>query len=294
ICNCHYRIMLLLYKLKAGLILLPGTTSIQVGETVTLTCSVEGSSGWTYYLFRQNYGALKTSESSGSFRISKGVSNRVTVNVDTRWSQFFYGETVTVRCDIQGGGDADWVYEWRTPQRTWTSTSKDKYWTVSAFPGDYMCQARSKSDWYSSTNWSENLKMMVSAKPTAQLSTETNEIPAGGSVTLSCSVKSSFGWIYYWYRDGSSEPLNTQDADFQTAGSIRVSKGGVYWCRGGRGDPVYYTEYSHSLLGPLVSAISSVVLCVDGEPRGNIKPGFDCCLSFGNSDCVPRGTPHNH
>ncbi|XP_030286106.1 putative high affinity immunoglobulin gamma Fc receptor IC [Sparus aurata] len=28
------------------------------------------------------------------------------------------------------------------------------------------------------------------------------------------------------------------------SGPIRVSHGGVYWCRGGRGEPVYYTEYS--------------------------------------------------
>uniref|UniRef100_A0A665WVZ9 Ig-like domain-containing protein n=1 Tax=Echeneis naucrates TaxID=173247 RepID=A0A665WVZ9_ECHNA len=81
----------------------------------------------------------------------------------------------------------------------------------------------------------------------ASLTADQTEIPAGGSVTLSCSVKSSSGWIYYWYRDASSEPLNKQDADFQTAGSIRVSKEGVYRCRGGRGDPVYYTEYSHSV-----------------------------------------------
>uniref|UniRef100_A0A671UJ10 Ig-like domain-containing protein n=1 Tax=Sparus aurata TaxID=8175 RepID=A0A671UJ10_SPAAU len=28
---------------------------------------------------------------------------------------------------------------------------------------------------------------------------------------------------------------------------IEVSEGGVYWCRGGRGEPVYYTEYSDSV-----------------------------------------------
>ncbi|XP_047466455.1 high affinity immunoglobulin gamma Fc receptor IB-like, partial [Mugil cephalus] len=28
---------------------------------------------------------------------------------------------------------------------------------------------------------------------------------------------------------------------------MRVSQEGLYWCRGGRGDPVYYTEYSDSV-----------------------------------------------
>ncbi|XP_036967015.1 uncharacterized protein LOC119026664 [Acanthopagrus latus] len=57
-----------------------------------------------------------------------------------------------------------------------------------------------------------------------------------------CSVKpSSSGWKYFWYRgEKTSEPLSSQ----LSAGPIRVSEGGVYWCRGGRGDPVYYTEYS--------------------------------------------------
>ena len=31
------------------------------------------------------------------------------------------------------------------------------------------------------------------------------------------------------------------------AGPIRVSEGGVYRCRAGRGDPLYYTDYSDDL-----------------------------------------------
>uniref|UniRef100_A0AAZ1Y198 Ig-like domain-containing protein n=1 Tax=Oreochromis aureus TaxID=47969 RepID=A0AAZ1Y198_OREAU len=63
--------------------------------------------------------------------------------------------------------------------------------------------------------------------------------PVGGSVTLTCSVNpssssssssSSSGWKYYWYRDGKSfQPV--------TNGQISVSEGGLYSCRGGRGEP---------------------------------------------------------
>uniref|UniRef100_A0A673ZS11 Ig-like domain-containing protein n=1 Tax=Salmo trutta TaxID=8032 RepID=A0A673ZS11_SALTR len=28
------------------------------------------------------------------------------------WTKIFRGETVTMRCDIQGGGDTDWDYRW--------------------------------------------------------------------------------------------------------------------------------------------------------------------------------------
>ena len=79
-------------------------------------------------------------------------------------------------------------------------------------------------------------------RPKAELRADDRDIPVGGSVTLTCSVKpSSSGWKYFWYRgEKTSEPLSSQ----LSAGPIRVSEGGVYWCRGGRGDPVYYTEYS--------------------------------------------------
>ncbi|XP_042258300.1 uncharacterized protein LOC121890091 [Thunnus maccoyii] len=83
----------------------------------------------------------------------------------------------------------------------------------------------------------------------AKLSVDNRDIPVGGRVTLTCSVDpSSSGWKYYWYKGKkNSEPLNTQDVVFQSTGQISVSQGGLYWCRGGRGKPVYYTEYSDSM-----------------------------------------------
>uniref|UniRef100_A0A671US40 Ig-like domain-containing protein n=1 Tax=Sparus aurata TaxID=8175 RepID=A0A671US40_SPAAU len=82
-------------------------------------------------------------------------------------------------------------------------------------------------------------------RPKAELRADDRDIPVGGSVTLTCSVNpSSSGWKYFWYRgEKTSEPLTSQ----LSAGPIRVSEEGVYWCRGGRGEPVYYTEYSDSI-----------------------------------------------
>ncbi|CAI5682968.1 unnamed protein product [Oreochromis niloticus] len=84
-------------------------------------------------------------------------------------------------------------------------------------------------------------------KPKAKLRADNTAVPVGGSVTLTCSVNpsSSSGWKYYWYRDEkSSEALTTQDAVFHSNGQISVSQEGLYRCRGGRGNPVYYTEDS--------------------------------------------------
>uniref|UniRef100_A0A671TN22 Ig-like domain-containing protein n=1 Tax=Sparus aurata TaxID=8175 RepID=A0A671TN22_SPAAU len=78
--------------------------------------------------------------------------------------------------------------------------------------------------------------------PKAELRADDRDIPVGGSVTLTCSVNpSSSGWKYFWYRgEKTSEPLTSQ----LSAGPIRVSEGGVYWCRGGRGEPHSSTDWS--------------------------------------------------
>ncbi|XP_014881856.1 high affinity immunoglobulin gamma Fc receptor I-like [Poecilia latipinna] len=59
------------------------------------------------------------------------------------------------------------------------------------------------------------------------------------------SSSSSSDWKYDWYKEqSSSKPLTSQDADFPSNGQMSVSEEGLYWCRGGRGEPVYYTDYS--------------------------------------------------
>ena len=89
------------------------------------------------------------------------------------------------------------------------------------------------------------------------------DIPVGGSVTLSCSVEGSYGWNYYWYQH-DKDTLIMQDGVQYSTGPISVSEGGVYWCRAGRGEPVYYTEYSDELnigiLGELFKNRCSIML----------------------------------
>ncbi|XP_036967680.1 putative killer cell immunoglobulin-like receptor-like protein KIR3DX1 isoform X3 [Acanthopagrus latus] len=99
--------------------------------------------------------------------------------------------------------------------------------------------------------------LTVANRPKAELRADDRDIPVGGSVTLTCSVKpSSSDWKYFWYRgEKTSEPLTSQ----LSAGPIRVSEGGVYWCRGGRGEPVYYTEFSDPVTIYKISPNKAVV-----------------------------------
>ncbi|XP_055362914.1 Fc receptor-like protein 5 isoform X2 [Betta splendens] len=255
-------------------------------------------------------------------------SNSVSVSLQLDWTQVIRGQ-ITVRCEIQGGGDTQWVYDWETTSgQTITQRTNTNPWTMSAFSsGGYRCRATNRQDSYSSTQWSEaaaltvsgavltidpsrsryftgesvtftcdmkdgkrtewetrlikdggeiasyseyrikalstgdsgryqcfrvhrktnhiktseTIKLIVSDKPRASLTSDNTVIAAGGSVTLSCSVDGSDGWRYDWFRSAALIRTNTE------SNSIRITDGGNYYCRGGRGNPVYYTQNSVSV-----------------------------------------------
>ncbi|KAE8279289.1 hypothetical protein D5F01_LYC22875 [Larimichthys crocea] len=257
------------------------TNIIHRKNNVTLTCSVEGSAVWKYDWFKRTSDSSEAqsirngvpenithvseeglyhcrgrrgdppfyTEYSNEVAIQKYVSNKASLTLQPNWPQIFRGETITLRCQIEGGGDTDWTYQW-IPDRLNTPPTNSEYRISSATEsdsGDYWCMGRRDS--YSFTEWSDPITLTVSLnRPKAELSADDRDIPVGGSVTLTCSVKtSSSGWKYFWYRgEKTSEPLNTQDVLLST-GQISVSQEGVYWCRGGRGEPDYYTEYSDSI-----------------------------------------------
>uniref|UniRef100_A0A7N6AUJ0 Ig-like domain-containing protein n=1 Tax=Anabas testudineus TaxID=64144 RepID=A0A7N6AUJ0_ANATE len=203
-------------------------------------------------------------------------STSVSVTLQPDWSQIFSGEKITVRCEIQGGGDTEWDYEWKTPQSTSHQTHVN-YWTLSvseSSSGNYMCRGRNRRDSYSSTQWSKTITLTVSAeKPKPQLSADDRVIPVGGSVTLSykpqsvltvspswlspgasvtlkCEVEHpSAGWRFYWYKTVPklSDRLyryellpgsdsGTEEDSYMVHGQTHTAG---YVCRAGRGEPVH-------------------------------------------------------
>uniref|UniRef100_A0A669E5B7 Ig-like domain-containing protein n=1 Tax=Oreochromis niloticus TaxID=8128 RepID=A0A669E5B7_ORENI len=178
----------------------------------------------------------------GCFSFS--VRNRITVKLQHSWSQIFTGETITLRCEIQGGEGKVWKYEWTAPNTNSPPTSSEyRISRVSvSHSGDYRC--RGSSD-YLLTGWSDAFTLTVSSsKPRATLTAQSSVIPAGGSVTLSCSVEGSAGWKFDWFRRDSVSSKAQLTRGNEANRVISVSQGGLYHCRGGRGDPVYYTEDS--------------------------------------------------
>ncbi|KAJ8007915.1 hypothetical protein DPEC_G00099140 [Dallia pectoralis] len=177
------------------------------------------------------------------------------LTLQPNWTHIFSGESVTFRCDIQGGGDIDWDYSWNI------NHNKSEYRINPAslsHTGSYTCEGIKRNR---SSIISDAVKLNVSNQPKAVLSISPQWLNPGDSVTLICEVNEpSTGWRFSWYktvpyRTGlpslldksySVEPLSgyeTTEESYTLSPAGPTDTGG-YVCRAGRGDPVYYTDYS--------------------------------------------------
>ncbi|KAF5892233.1 carcinoembryonic antigen-related cell adhesion molecule 5-like, partial [Clarias magur] len=76
------------------------------------------------------------------------------------------------------------------------------------------------------------------------------DVLTGNSVTLTCTLEpQSDGWKFYWntFAQSTGTVTETNSSSSYTISSVSVSHRGQYKCRAGRGDTVYYTEYSNEL-----------------------------------------------
>ncbi|XP_073330724.1 Fc receptor-like protein 5 [Pagrus major] len=185
-----------------------------------------------------------THYSESKFVWSADFHSSASLTVSPDRAQHFTSDSVSLSCE---GNSTEWrVKRLSTEDRylsdctTWRTMTGSTCNIKTYRPSDavYWCES-------GSGEFSNAVNITIQAnRPKAELRADDRDIPVGGSVTLTCSVNPSAGWKYFWYRgEKTSEHLTTQ----LSAGRIRVSEEGVYWCRGGRGEPVYYTEYSDSI-----------------------------------------------
>ncbi|XP_026105018.1 sialoadhesin-like isoform X1 [Carassius auratus] len=261
-------------------------SSLFTGYSVTLRCEVDQI--WVRWVFIWRKGsntesteaATKTINSvtvsdGGEYRcraqrrrLYTNYSEPVTVTINERPKpkvsikpdqHVFRGETVTLRCDIDGEGVSSWKYSWykdgsdsvfsELQEHTFSSVTESD-------AGKYSCYGAERGGSRTS-HISDEVTMTVSNKPRAVLSVSPQKwLTEGDPVTLICEVKdSSTGWTFSWYTvTVSSDHRNLykllSDSSRGAGGNYTVSSAalkhtGVYMCRAERRKPVYNTTYSN-------------------------------------------------
>ncbi|KAI4890101.1 hypothetical protein NFI96_026291 [Prochilodus magdalenae] len=266
-------------------------SSVYTGDTVTLTCKVRQSAGWSFVwykdsqLFWPQYTADKnpntisvTVSDAGKPRFTCAAHRKeyftynryqpnytpyyyytensvpavVTVKARPKSTvrvqpavHVFIGETVTLACDIEGGGR--WQYQWSKDNNP-LSDAPEKEYIISkvnqSHSGVYTCRGtQSTKPRYSQTSDAVTLTVSENPKPTVRVYPQSSVYP-GDTVTLTCQVGQSTGWSFVWYK--GSQSLQSQypaDKNPNTI-SVTVSDEGTarFTCEAHRGE--YSTQRS--------------------------------------------------
>ena len=77
------------------------------------------------------------------------------------------------------------------------------------------------------------------------MTADTATIPEGGMVKLTCSVEDTASWRYDWFihAPNANKAANRTNA---AQNFLSISEEGIYWCRGRRGNPAFFTGHSEA------------------------------------------------
>ncbi|XP_076144975.1 Fc receptor-like protein 2 [Alosa pseudoharengus] len=294
------RVKLQVSALPTPTVTIEPESSVYVGERVTLKCEIQSESDWTYKWFKGSNSdhlsqpdtstltitaAAKSDEShywcQGEMRgraVSSLMSGHVylfvkelplaTLTVEPQ-SPVFTGENVTLKCVIESL--SGWTYKWYK-ESSRTPVSEGNTFTIrgaaESHKGQYWCQGERRDRPTSSQPSRRTTLDVKDSKPKLTLSPG-HQLLTGDSVNLRCELGVSSGLVFYWYRDTqTSDPVAQTDGNSYSISSVKVSDGGQYWCRAGRGDPVFYTQYSDAAEIKVTDAGSSTLVVAVGVVIG--------------------------
>ncbi|XP_062371978.1 Fc receptor-like protein 2 [Sardina pilchardus] len=163
---------------------------------------------------------------------------------------FFSGERVTLWCNIVEYTDWGQYFWYRDNRLLPSQTSETITITLPQEAGQYQCSGQRKDRPHVSSRKRGKRRSVFTRK-----------------VTLRCDMGQSAGWTFYWYRNTqTSDPVAQTDGDSYSISSVKVSDGGQYWCRAGRGDPVYYTQYSNEVWVKITESPKAVATLLPNWP----------------------------
>ncbi|MGH0139570.1 UNVERIFIED_CONTAM: hypothetical protein FKN15_036139 [Acipenser sinensis] len=177
---------------------------------------------------------------------------QTTLTLEPPFPEIFTGETVTLRCGVEGGS-AGWKYLWYKDsedtsvlQTAGRSITGDSYTITAAAVSDwgqYCCRGQ-RGDQPLYSQLSDEVTVTVSeGHPHAVLTLQPawTQIFSGETVTLRCEVEGdSADWRFKQHRDGGeeagcSDQYSRRDGDSCTISYAQNSHNGVYWCESASG-----------------------------------------------------------
>ncbi|KAJ7983799.1 hypothetical protein DPEC_G00371230, partial [Dallia pectoralis] len=135
-----------------------------------------------------------------------------------KWKQLFWGESVTLRCDIQSLRDPDWKYEINMNGRSVYSDTKPEYRIsplYTSHTGSYTCRGV-KGNKISTT--SNAVQLTVTYPPSASVMIVSPQKPwyTKEKVTLQCYISDYTDWTYQWYRDDQQQSTGSSSETITT------------------------------------------------------------------------------
>ncbi|KAK6477907.1 high affinity immunoglobulin gamma Fc receptor I-like [Huso huso] len=175
---------------------------------------------------------------------------QTTLTLEPPFPEIFTGETVTLRCGVEGGS-AGWKYLWYKDsedspvlQTAGRSITGDSYTITAAAvsdQGQYCCRGQ-RGDQPLYSQLSDKVTLTVSeGHPQAVLTPVLTQIFPGETITLSCEVEGgSADWRFKQYRDGReeagcSDKYRSRYGDSCTISTALYSHSGEYWCESASG-----------------------------------------------------------
>uniref|UniRef100_A0A9J8BHE1 Ig-like domain-containing protein n=1 Tax=Cyprinus carpio carpio TaxID=630221 RepID=A0A9J8BHE1_CYPCA len=256
-------------------------TSVVNANPVTLRCDIQGGENiqLIYSLFKDGdpHDIHRTTEAEFSFTAdvsdsgvyscrgersdtSAAVTLTVSVKAEVKVTpdqRVFRGETVTLTCDIQGGGNIQWTYNWFKDASVIPDITERVY-TITSLSNNnkYSCEA-TRSDINSVVT------LTVSDLPTSTLTvTPDSPVFTGERVSLKCVINSDHSdWRYEWNKGSvmlQTSERYTVNTDTLTITAVTTSDAGQFWCRGQRDER------------PKSSQSSSVSLTVTDLPTSTL------------------------
>ncbi|XP_073669821.1 high affinity immunoglobulin gamma Fc receptor I-like [Paramisgurnus dabryanus] len=180
---------------------------------------------------------------------------RATVRV-TPDRSVFTGETVTLKCEIEDQyRSLNWRYLWyknttkvfNSGRYTLNRDSLTIRGVTESDQDEFRCSTGIHGRPQTLQSSSAAYLTVKGSKPKLTSNTE-GSVLTGNTVTLKCHIDHwSTEWKFYWYNNTQNTEKTTTATNSYTIHSVKVSDGGQYWCRAGRGKPDYYTDYSDGL-----------------------------------------------